>query len=255
MRSNDNAAMIVAARAIGKLAVPGGTLTAELVESEVQSALEWLQGDRQENRRFAAVLILRELAKKSPTLLYAFVPQIFECIWEALRDPKVLIRESAAEAASACFEIIAARDAQLRQQWFARIYEEALQGLKLNTTEAIHGSLLIIKELLLRGAMFMHEHHREACEIVLRYKDHREPLIRRQVVVLIPILASYAPMEFVNSYLHKFMIHLQGQLKKEKERNPAFIAIGKIASAVQSAIAPYLDGILVYVREGLSVKA
>ncbi|KAI9778323.1 MAG: phosphatidylinositol kinase- protein kinase tor1 [Candelina submexicana] len=255
MRSNDNAAMIVAARAIGKLAVPGGTLTAELVESEVQSALEWLQGDRQENRRFAAVLILRELAKKSPTLLYAFVPQIFECIWVTLRDPKVLIRESAAEAASACFEIIAARDAQLRQQWFARIYEEALQGLKLNTTEAIHGSLLIIKELLLKGAMFMHEHHREACEIVLRYKDHREPLIRRQVVILIPILASYAPMEFVNSYLHKFMIHLQGQLKKEKERNPAFIAIGKIASAVGSAIAPYLDGILVYVREGLSVKA
>ncbi|KAI9820202.1 MAG: phosphatidylinositol kinase- protein kinase tor1 [Pycnora praestabilis] len=255
MRSNDAAAMILAARALGRLAVPGGTLTAELVESEVKSSLEWLQIDRQENRRFAAVLTLRELAKNSPTLLYAFVPQIFELIWVALRDPKVLIRESAAEAVSACFEIIAARDAQLRQQWFARIYDEALQGLKLNTTESIHGSLLTIKELLLKGGMFMHDHYREACDIVLRSKDHREPLIRRQIVILIPILASYAPMDFVNTYLHKFMIHLQGQLKKEKDRNPAFIAVGKIASAVGSAIAPYLDGILVYVREGLSVKA
>ncbi|KZF22892.1 phosphatidylinositol 3-kinase tor2 [Xylona heveae TC161] len=254
MRSNDTAAMVVAARALGRLATPGGTLTAELVESEVKAALEWLQSDRQENRRFAAVLSLRELAKNSPTLLYAFVPQIFDVIWVALRDPKVLIRESAAEAASACFEIISARDAQLRQQWFSRIYEEALQGLRLPSTEAIHGSLLTIKELFLRGGMFMHDHYRDACEIILRYKDHREPLVRRQIVVLIPILAAYAPMDFVTNYLHKVMVYLQGQLKREKDRNAAFIAIGKIASAVGSAIAPYLDGILVYVREGLSMK-
>ena len=255
MRGNDNAAMMLAARSLGRLAVPGGSLTAELVESEVKSALEWLQSDRQESRRFAAVLTLRELARNAPTLLYSFVSQIFEVIWVALRDPKVLIRESAAEAVSVCFEIIAARDAHLRQQWFSRIYDEALQGLKINTVEAIHGSLLTIKELLLKGGMFMNEHYREACEIVMRYKDHRELLIRRQVVALIPILASYAPLEFVNSYLHKFMVHLQGQLKTEKDRNPAFIAVGKIASAVDSAIAPYLDGILIYVREGLGFKA
>lgn len=255
MRSNDNAAIILAARALGKLAVPGGTLTAELVESEVKAALEWLQSERQENRRFAAVLTLRELARNSPTLLYSFVSQILEVIWVALRDPKVLIRESAAEAVSACFEIIAARDAQLRQQWFSRIYDEALQGLKINSVEAIHGSLLTIKELLLKGGMFMNDHYREACGIVSRYKDHRDLLIRRQVVALIPILASYAPLEFANSQLHKFMVHLQGQLKREKDRNPAFLAVGKVASAVGSAIAPYLDGILVYVREGLGLKA
>ncbi|KAI9850778.1 MAG: phosphatidylinositol kinase- protein kinase tor1 [Thelocarpon superellum] len=255
MRSNDTAAMILAARALGKLAVPGGALTAELVESEVKSALEWLQSDRQENRRFAAVLTLRDLARNSPTLLYSFVPQILDVIWVALRDPKVLIRESAAEAVSACFEIIAARDAQLRQQWFARIYDEALQGLKMNTVETIHASLLTLKELLLKGGMFMTDRYRDVCEIVLRYKDHREPLIRRQVVILIPILASYAPQDFVNSYMHKFMTHLSSQLRREKDRNPAFIAVGKIAGAVGSAIAPYLDGILVQVREGLRVKA
>lgn len=255
MRSNDNAAMILAARSLGRLAVPGGSLTAELVESEVKSALEWLQSDRQESRRFAAVLTLRELARNSPTLLYSFVSQIFEVIWVALRDPKVLIRESAAEAVSVCFEIIAARDAQLRQQWFTRIYDEALQGLKINSLEAIHASLLVIKELLQKGAMFMNEHYHEACEIVFRHKDHRELLIRRQVIALIPILASYTPLDFVNFYLHKFMVHLQGQLKREKDRNPALIAVGKIASAVGSAIAPYLDGILIHVREALGLKA
>ncbi|KAI9673478.1 MAG: phosphatidylinositol kinase- protein kinase tor1 [Caeruleum heppii] len=255
MRSNDTAAMILASRALGRLAVPGGTLTAELVESEVKSALEWLQSDRQENRRFAAALTLRELARNSPTLLYSFVPQVLEIIWVALRDPKVLIRETAAEAVSACFEIIAARDAQLRQQWFSRIYDEAMQGLKLGSVEAIHASLLIFKELLLKGGMFMNDRYREACDIIYRYKDHRDALIRRQVVTLIPILASYAPLDFVNAYLHKFMIHLNALLQKEKDRNPAFIAIGNVALAVNSAIAPYLNDIVIHVRQGLAVKA
>lgn len=255
LRSNDNTVLMFAARALGHLAIPGGALTAELVESEVKSALEWLQSDRQESRRFAAVLIIRELSKNSPTLLYAFVPQIFDCIWGALRDPRVLIRETGAEAVGGCFEIISARDSQLRQQWFFRMYEEALQGLKSSAIEYLHGSLLTVKELLLKGGMFMHEHYRDACEVALRLKDHKEARIRTQVVAIVPILAAYAPTEFAQTYLHKFMIYLQGQLKKDKERNNAFVAIGKVARAVNSNIAPYLDGIVVFVREGLSVKA
>ena len=256
MRGNDTTAMIFAARALGRLATPGGTLTAELVDSEVKGALEYLQTDRQENRRFAAVLTLRELAVNSPTLLYQWVAQIFEVIWVALRDQKVLIRESAAEAISACFEIITARDAQLKQQWLARVYEEIFKGFQTHMVDATHGSLLVLKELLVKGGMFMHgQRYRESCETVLRYKDHKDGLVRKEVVALFPILAGYAPAEFASNYLHKCMLHLQGLLKRDKDRNPAFIAIGKIASAVGSAIGPYLDGILIYIREGLALKA
>lgn len=35
---------ILASKALGRLALPGGTLTAEFVEFEVKRALEWLQG-------------------------------------------------------------------------------------------------------------------------------------------------------------------------------------------------------------------
>ena len=255
LRSNDNALLIYAARCLGRLAKPGGALTAELVESEVKYALEWLQSERQENRRFAAVLVMRELAKSSPTLLYAYVPQILDCIWNALKDPRVRIRETAAEAMGACFEIVSARDPALRQIWFSKMWDEALQGAKSTNVDYIHGALLAIKELLQKGGMFMRDHYREACEIALRLKEHREGLIRTQVVIIIPILAAYTPMDFSQLYLHKFMIYLQGQLKKDKERNSAFIAIGNIAQAVGSAIAPYLDGIIVFVREALSVKA
>ena len=255
LRSNDNTVLVYAARSLGRLAKPGGALTAELVESEIQPALEWLQSERQENRRFAAVLVIRELAKGSPTLLYGFIPQIFELIWVALRDPKVLIRETAAEAVGECFEIIAARDMQVRQSWFARIYDEAITGIRSNNVDWMHGSLLVLKELLLRGSMFMSDRYKRTCDIFLRLKDHRDPKIRTQVVLTIPVLAYYAPVEFTDSYLHRFMVYLQAQLKRDKERNSAFLAIGKIASAVHGDIAQYLDGIIVYVREGLTMKA
>ena len=254
LRSNDNKVLVFAARALGHLATPGGAFTAELVESEVQSALEWLQ-DRVETRRFAAVLVLKELARNSPTLLYAFVPQIFDCIWIALRDDKVLIRETASEAAGACFDIITARDTQVRKQWFSRIYEEAQMNFKSKNPNHVHGAFLILKELLFRGGMYMRDHYHEACDYTLRLKDHSDPWIHAQVVLVIPILAAYAPDHFAQAYLHKFMTFLQGQLKDDSQRNAAFVAIGKIAHAVGSNIAHYLDGILLFVREGLSVKA
>jgi FKBP12-rapamycin complex-associated protein len=256
MRGNDYAAMMVAARALGRLAKPGGTLTAELVEAEVKGALEWLQLERTESRRFAAVLILRELARNSPTLMYQWIAQIFEVIWVALRDPKVLIRESAAEAISACFEIISPRDSQMRQQWFGRVYDEILKGFAINTNEAIHGSLLTMKELLAKSAMFMNEQkYRETVETVLKYREHRDHLVRREVVLIIPCLASYSPTEFATKYLHQCMLHLQGLIRKDRDRDKAFLAIGQIANAVGVAIAPYLDGILGFIQEGLAAKA
>ncbi|KAF8421355.1 armadillo-type protein [Terfezia claveryi] len=103
--------------------------------------------------------------------------------------------------------------------------------------------------------MFMHDHYRDVCEVVMRFKDHRDHLIRRLVISLIPNLASYNPQEFVASYLHKCMMHLQAQLKKDRDRSAAFMAIGKVAMAVGSNTSPYLDAILGSIREGLSAKS
>jgi FKBP12-rapamycin complex-associated protein len=255
LRGKDLVAMQPAAVALGKICRPGGSLISELVEAEVKTALEWLQSDRVEERRYSAVLVLRELARNAPTLMYAFVGLIFDQVWVGLRDQRLLIRQTAAEAISACFQIIRERDQAMRQTWQSQIYDEAIQGVKQGSVEYIHGSLLVIKELLQQGGMFMHEHYPELCDIIFRQKDHRDAQIRRTVVLLIPELANYSPTEFAQTYLHKFMVFLSSMLKKDKDRNDAFLAIGNIANAVKSAIAPYLDGVLIYVREGLSLKS
>ncbi|KAL6852270.1 phosphatidylinositol kinase- protein kinase tor1 [Amphichorda felina] len=255
MRGKDINPMQPAAIALGKLCRPGGSMISELVESEVNTALEWLQNDRIEERRYSAVLVLRELSRNAPTLMYQYIPTIFDWIWVGLRDPRQLIRVTSAETVSAAFKIIRERDQEMKQLWMNKIYNEARQGLRLGTVESIHGSLLVLKELLEQGGMFMQDHYQQTCDIVFKHKDHRDPTIRRTVVILIPDLASYAPTEFAHTWLHKFMVYLSGMLKKDKERNDAFLAIGNIANSVKSAIAPYLDGVLIYVREGLSTQS
>ncbi|KAF4471356.1 fkbp12-rapamycin complex-associated [Fusarium albosuccineum] len=255
LRGKDINPMQPAAIALGKLCRPGGSLISELVDSEVNTALEWLQNDRVEERRYSAVLVLRELARSAPTLMYQYIPTIFDWIWVGLRDSRQLIRATSAETVSACFRILRERDQEMKQLWMSKIYNESKQGLKVNTVESVHGSLLVLKELLEQGAMYMQEHYQQACDIVFKHKDHRDPTIRKTVVLLIPDLASYSPADFAHTWLHKFMVYLSGMLKKDKERNDAFLAIGNIANSVKSAIAPYLDGVLIYVREGLSVQS
>ncbi|PSR84348.1 phosphatidylinositol 3-kinase-like protein [Coniella lustricola] len=255
LRGKDINPMRPAAEVLGKLCRPGGSIISELVEAETKNALEWLQSDRIEERRYSAVLVLRELARNAPTLMYAYVGMVLDLLWAGLKDQRHLIRATSAEAVSACFRIMRERDQELKQLWMDKMYMEAISSLKLGSIESIHASLLVLKELLEQGGMYMQNHYQETCDIVSRYKDHRDPTIRKTVVFLIPDLADYAPSEFATTRLHTFMLHLSGMLKKEKERNDAFLAIGNIANAVKSAIAPYLDGVLIYVREGLSYSS
>ena len=55
-RSNDYVVLGKAAPCRGHSAKPGGALTTELVENEIESAMAWLQSNRQDGRRLAAVL-------------------------------------------------------------------------------------------------------------------------------------------------------------------------------------------------------
>lgn len=153
---HDQQIMVPAAKALGRLAVSSSTLTADLVDTQVEHALEWLQGERS---RLAAVLVLRELAVNVPTLIYAYVPRILDLIWLALRDPRSVIREYAADCLSQCLEIVQQRETPLRKTWYSRIWDEVKGGLRMNSIETTHGSLLAMRELLLHAGMVSSIYH------------------------------------------------------------------------------------------------
>eukprot|EP00026_Physarum_polycephalum_P000091 Phypoly_transcript_00091.p1 GENE.Phypoly_transcript_00091~~Phypoly_transcript_00091.p1 ORF type:complete len:2307 (+),score=451.47 Phypoly_transcript_00091:133-7053(+) len=247
--TTDTTVMLMASKALGRLARSSGTLTAECVEFEVKRALEWLQErERYEPRRHAAVLVLKELAHNSPTLFYVHVSTFVDLIWVALRDPKKEIRECAAEALRACLELIAERESRMRLQWYQKIYEEAFRGFKSSSPDALHGSLITLGELLRNTGDFVSGKFKDICDIILKYRDHKDRLVKRTVITLLPRLSIYSPDVFVHNYLNTCMNHLLNALRNQADRGVAFIALGEISMSVGGNAKPYLENIVVQIK-------
>lgn len=66
------------------------------------------------------VLVLRELALCTPTFFFQQVQQFFDCIFNAVRDPKSNIREGAVTALRAALVVTSLRETKAREKanWY-----------------------------------------------------------------------------------------------------------------------------------------
>ncbi|CDQ74049.1 unnamed protein product [Oncorhynchus mykiss] len=161
--SSDSVVMEMASKAMGHLSMAGDTFTAEYVEFEVKRALEWLGADRNEGRRHAAVLVLRELAVSAPTFFFQQVQPFFDNIFYAVWDQKQAIREGAVAALRACLILTTQRETKEMQkpQWYKQTFDEAEKGFDetlskekgMNRDDRVHGALLILNELVRISSM------------------------------------------------------------------------------------------------------
>lgn len=116
----------------------------------------------------------------------------------------------------------------------------------------------------------MKEDFLDSAEQILSFRQHRDGLVRRMVITLIPTLAVYDTQTFSEHYLHKAMGHLLTQLEKPNERSfgmllspfsvvpfslhPAFIAIGHTATAVGSEMKQFLESVMNQIKHGLMMR-
>jgi len=146
--------MLAASKTLGSIAEIGGSAFGErFMDFEVPAAIELMQPDKQESPRYAGVLILKELARNSPTYFHSHIGTVLDSILVPLRDQRVIVREGAAELLAACLEIVTSRERQGRSPFLPKILSEAQSGLKQAQPEVIHGSLLTYRELLLHAGM------------------------------------------------------------------------------------------------------
>lgn len=247
--------LILASRVLGHLARAGGAMTADEVEHQVKVALNWLHGERIEYRRFAAVLILKEMAENASTVFNVHVPEFVDAIWVALRDPTLAVRERAVEALRACLRVIEKRETRWRVQWYYRMFEATQDGLGRNApVHSIHGSLLAVGELLRNTGEFMMSRYREVAEIVLRYLEHRDRLVRLSITSLLPRIAHFLRDRFVTNYLEICMNHILAVLKIPAERASGFIALGEMAGALDGELVHYLPTIMSHIRDAIAPR-
>ncbi|KAF5809368.1 putative non-specific serine/threonine protein kinase [Helianthus annuus] len=247
--------LILASKVLGHLARSGGAMTADEVECQMKNALLWLGGERVEYRRFAAVLILKEMAENASTVFNVHVSEFVDAIWVALRDPTLAVRERAVEALRACLRVIEKRETRWRVQWYYRMFEATQEGLGKNASvHSIHGSLLAVGELLRNTGEFMMSRYREVAEIVLRYLEHRNPLVRLSITSLLPRIAHFLRDRFVTNYLTICMNHILAVLKIPTERASGFIALGEMAGALDGELVHYLPTITSHLREAIAPR-
>ncbi|KAG4987303.1 hypothetical protein JHK84_029895 [Glycine max] len=260
---------------------------------QVKIALDWLRGNRVEYRRFAAVLILKvsaigdncvsfdcvfmlshfwnlflaknmhcllflvmkEMAENASTVFNVHVPEFVDAIWVALRDPVLPVRERAVEALRACLRVIEKRETRWRVQWYYRMFEATQDGLGKNApVHSIHGSLLAVGELLRNTGEFMMSRYREVAEIVLRYLEHRDRLVRLSITSLLPRIAHFLRDRFVTNYLTICMDHILSVLKVPQDRDSGFIALGEMAGALDGELIHYLPTITTHLREAIAPR-
>lgn len=247
--------LVLASRVLGHLARSGGAMTADEVEHQIRNALDWLRGERVEYRRLAAVLILKEMAENASTVFNVHVPEFVDAIWVALRDPSLDVRERAVEALRACLRVIEKRETRWRVQWYYRMFEATQEGLGRNApVHSIHGSLLAVGELLRNTGEFMMSRYREVAEIVFRYLDHRDRLVRLSITSLLPRIAHFLRDRFVTNYLKICMDHILAVLKIPAERASGFIALGEMAGALDGELNNYLPTIMSHLRDAIAPR-
>ncbi|KAG2704801.1 hypothetical protein I3760_05G022000 [Carya illinoinensis] len=246
--------LVLAGRVMGHLARAGGAMTADEVERQVQIALDWLRGDRVDCR-FAAVLILKEMAENASTVFNVHVSEFVDAIWVALRDQTLAVRERAVEALRACLKVIEKRETRWRVQWYYRMFEATQNGLVKNApVHSIHGSLLAVGELLRNTGEFMMSRYREVAEIVVTYLGHRDRLVRLSITQLLPRIAHFLRDRFVTNYLTICMKHILAVLRIPAERASGFIALGEMAGALDGDLVHYLPTITSHLRDAIAPR-
>ena len=111
--------------------------------------------------------MLREIAYCMPTFFFQNVQQFFDVIFHAIYDPKPHLRESAANALRMALVVTSQRETSSQSRegagghssWYQRCFTQVVEGLDDSTPvkdkslvasreERIHGSLLVLSELL-----------------------------------------------------------------------------------------------------------
>lgn len=252
LKTNTDYALIeLVAVALGDMARNSPVAQVDYVESELNQALDWLRdAQSHSHRRFAACAVLQQLAENAPTVFFVRTKEFFDLIWKPLRDPKEQIRLAAGAALSACLAVLRQRTYHL--QWYCNIYEQIHEGFRKSVAESVHGSLLVVEEMLKHTGDFMVPRFKEICKAIIALKEHRSKVVRCALLSLLPSLAQFCPDAFARTYLDESVEIVVRASKVQELRQQALLSTGRLCRAVGPYMASRVDELLSVVIEALT---
>ena len=91
-----------------------------------------------------------------PPIFNVHLQSVLTQLWPAIRDKSIEIRYGAIACLRECFKIMQKHKHNQRVAAYSGVLTEAQKGLALKSSDAIHGSLLTIGELLLQPGQLGH---------------------------------------------------------------------------------------------------
>eukprot|EP00831_Metopus_contortus_P084827 TRINITY_DN9725_c0_g1_i2.p1 TRINITY_DN9725_c0_g1~~TRINITY_DN9725_c0_g1_i2.p1 ORF type:complete len:966 (-),score=161.96 TRINITY_DN9725_c0_g1_i2:100-2997(-) len=244
LSSSEVEIIVKAAQCVGSLIKLGVPHNSESVETQVKAALSWLRTSENsevfgakgaENRKFAAVLVLKEFCLHAPVITFSCVTaNIKESIRDflsSLKDSRQNVREAAFELVKAFLKLISNREESTRKDYYLQIYDKAKTEFNSSDVFALQASLLVVEALLTHSqADFNSTQYTEICNYVFKLKDHKNILIKKTLVILVPILAAYSTSTFIIKYLQIAMTFILDFITKKavKEKGAGFVALGRL---------------------------
>jgi len=145
-----------AAECLGNLAKAGGSVTAENVEKALDEAIRWLSKEKKASKagsdikRYSGVLLLREFCKKLPIITFnkLFDNESYKCIFSAFRDPRVAVRDTAAECINICLNLISERESKSKDNLLILIYREIKLAFEDQDPNYQYSALTVLSALL-----------------------------------------------------------------------------------------------------------
>ncbi|OMJ20268.1 Target of rapamycin [Smittium culicis] len=202
-------------------------------------------------------MVLGACCRAAPTFMTDYLSRILEALRDPIRDSKIQIRTEAVNTLTECMKLISSRDLKTRNQMYQELYDGILRDLKIGTSEAFHGILLVCEQLFYHSGMFMQSRYSEVAEFTIRLCDHPDFMLRKQAIILLPILAEYSPSDMnarINgndSFMQRSMNLLIPLTKRSKEQQVAFESIGKISLSTKQLFTPYLSTTFDVIRDYL----
>ena len=259
-----------AADSIGHLARVASTTEIELLqEIFLTNALKWLSSQRLDSQKFSGSLIIAQLAKNSPALIYMKRKVYFTCIWDIVFDRNSLVREAASESLDAVIALVSQREST--DEYTRLCLHQVEIGFNSTAAEKVHGALLIFNSLLASGVIPPEELLNTIRNVgmrlqdliwdVLQRKDHRETLIKHKVLILIPKLAALSPVTFMQrnqytapvNFLSYSVRHLLDVIYAHRDRALAYVAVGNLLVVMSPALKGVngiIDDVFAAIKEG-----
>ena len=163
---------------------------------------------------------------------------------------------------NATLGIIAQRDASVRSKFLSLVFEEAERGVRFTAVEVIHGSLLVVGELLqlphvLELSMPQSFNLSNITSIVMQYCYHREALVRQTVITLLPIVARIDHRAFRAEFAADAVAYLINTLTKgSSDAAVTFLSLSSLLHiAGPQIVEPHREHLIALVLDGITPTA